>query len=267
VEQGIIIRQRIDAEKPNDVWTVDFKGWWYSKNKEKINPLTIRDECSRHILAVEAVEKGDITSVKAVFIRLFKENGLPLFIRSDNGPPFANTLNYWGLTKLSVWWMSLGVRLDRIDPGHPEQNGGHERMHRDMKKELQGETDGTLGEHQNVFDEWMRVFNEVRPHEALGMKVPNDVYVKSEIKYPGEYVELRYAKGMITRYVNDRGYINFDNKRIFIGNPFSGYHIGIKTNANGQMEVWFSAMFLGKINTDNWLIEPEFNGEKAVFKT
>jgi transposase InsO family protein len=267
VEQGIIIQQRIAAEKPNDVWTVDFKGWWYSKNKEKINPLTVRDECSKRILAIEAVEKGDITSVKAVFIRLFTQFGLPRYIRSDNGPPFANTLNYWGLTKLSVWWLSLGIQLDRIDPGHPEQNGGHERMRRDMKKELQGKTDATLGEHQNVFNEWMRVYNEERPHEALGMKVPNDVYVKSEIKYPGEYVELRYAKGIIIRYVNDRGYINFDNRRIFIGNPFSGYHVGIKTNANGQMEVWFSTMFLGKINTDNWLIEPEFNGEKAVFKT
>jgi hypothetical protein len=176
-------------------------------------------------------------------------------------------LNSGSISQLSVWRLSLGVQLDRIDPGHPEQNGGHERMHRDMKKELQGKTDGTLGGHQNVFNEWMRVFNEERPHEALGMKVPDDVYVKSETKYPGEYVKLRYAKDFITRYVNDRGYINFDNKRIFIGNPFSGYHAGIKPNANGQMEAWFSVMLLGKINTDNWLIEPEFNGEKAVFKT
>jgi len=267
VENGIIIQQRIAPEKPNDVWTVDFKGWWYSKNKEMINPLTVRDEFSKRILAVVAVEKGDTTNVKAVFIRLFIEYGMPLYIRSDNGPPFANTRNYWGLSRLSVWWMSLGIQLDRITPGHPEQNGGHERMHRDMKKELQGKIDGTLGEHQNVFDEWMRVFNEERPHEALDMKVPADVYVKSNCKFPGEHVELKYGKGFITRYVNDRGYINFDYKRVFIGNPFSGYHVGIKIFVDAPMEVWFSNIMLGKINPDNWLIEPEFNNEKVVFKS
>jgi len=267
VETGIVIQQRITAEKPNDVWTVDFKGWWYSRNKEKINPLTIRDECSKRVLAVEAVEKGDTTSVKAVFIRLFIQYGLPKYIRSDNGPPFANVLNYWGLTKLSVWWLSLGIQLDRITPGHPEQNGGHERMHRDMKNELQGKIDGTLGEHQNVFNEWMRVYNEERPHEALGMKVPNDVYVKSEIKYPGEHVEIRYGKGFISRYVNDRGYINYDNKRVFIGNPFAGYHVGLKINVDAPLEIWFTNVKLGVINTNNWLIEPEFNGKKAVFKS
>jgi transposase InsO family protein len=262
VEQGIIIQQRVVAEKPNDVWTVDFKGWWYSKAKEKVNPLTVRDEYSKHILAIETVEKGDTTSVKAVFIRLFTQFGMREYIRSDNGPPFANVLNYWGLTKLSVWWMSLGILLDRITPGHPEQNGGHERMHLDMKKELQGQIDGTLNEHQNVFNEWKRVFNEERPHEALDMKVPADIYVKSEKKYPGEYIELRYGKGFITRYVNDRGYINYDNRRVFIGNPFSGYHIGIKINTDAAMEVWFSSIYLGKINTENWLIEPEFNSFK-----
>jgi transposase InsO family protein len=267
VEKGIIIQHRIEPVEPNDVWTVDFKGWWYSKNQEKVNPLTVRDALSRFILGVDAVEKGDITSVKAVFIRLFKEYGLPRVIRSDNGPPFANVLNYWGLTKLSVWWLSLGIQLDRIDPGCPQQNGGHERMHRDMKKELQGQIDGTLGEHQNVFDEWRNVFNTVRPHEALGMQVPADVYVKSKIKYLGEHIEMRYGKGFITRYVNDRGYINYDNKRIFIGNPFSGYHVGIKIDVDKPMEIWFSNIKLGVINTENWLVEPEFNSIKVIFKS
>jgi len=267
VETGIIIQQRFIPEKPNDMWTVDFKGYWYSRNNEKINPLTVRDEVGRYILAADAVEKGDTTSVKRVFMRLFEQNGMPLYIRSDNGPPFANVLNYWGLTKLSVWWMTLGIQLDRITPGHPEQNGGHERMHRDMKKELQGKIDGTLNEHQNVFNEWVKEFNTIRPHEALGMQVPADVYVKSERKYPGEYVELKYGKGFITRYVNDRGYFNYDNKRVFIGNPFAGYHVGLKINSDAVLEVWFSNMLLGKINPDNWLIEPEFNNVKVKFKT
>jgi len=267
VENRLIIQQRIIPENPNDVWTVDFKGWWYTRNKEKVNPLTIRDEYSKHILAIEAVEKGDTTSVKRVFIRLFKQFGLPLYIRSDNGPPFANVLNYWGLTKLSVWWMTLGIQLDRITPGHPEQNGGHERMHRDMKQELQGQIDGTLNEHQNVFNDWLEVFNTIRPHEALGMQVPADVYKKSDRKYSGEHIELCYGKGFLTRIVNDRGFVNLNNKRIFVGNPFTGYHVGIKEQVNKPMEIWFANILLGKINTDNWFIEPEFNNVKVKFKT
>jgi hypothetical protein len=175
-------------------------------------------------------------------------------------------LNPWGLTKLSVWWMTLGIQLDRITPGCPHQNGGHERMHRDIKKELQGQIDGTLGEHQNVFDEWMNVFNNVRPHEALGMKTPAEIYKKSGRKFIAEHLELRYGRGFKTRYVNDRGYINWDNKRVFIGNPFNGYHVGLKEYVDAPMEVWFTNMMLGKINPNNWLVEPEFNNEKVVFK-
>jgi transposase InsO family protein len=252
----IIIQNRITPSEPNAVWTVDFKGWWYTKNKERVNPLTIRDEYSKYLLAIDVVEKGDTSSVKEVFKRIFKKYGLPQYIRSDNGPPFANVLNYWGLTKLSVWWMTLGIQLDRNDPGHPEQNGGHERMHRDMKTELQGQIDGSLNEHQKVFDQWRKDFNEVRPHEALEMKTPSEIYRKSKIKYPGEHIEIRYAKGFRVRYVNDRGYLNLDQKRLFVGNPFSGYHVGIKEFVDKPSEIWFGNLFLGIINADTGLVEP-----------
>jgi transposase InsO family protein len=254
--RGTIIQDRVEADKPNRVWTVDFKGWWYTKNKERVNPLTIRDEHGKFILAIEVTEKGDTSSVKHAFIQVFKEYGLPDYIRSDNGPPFANVLNYWGLTKLSVWWMSLGIKLDRIDPGRPQQNGGHERMHRDMARELEGQIDGTLNEHQNVFDQWRYDFNYIRPHESLGMKVPADVYAKSEKKYPGEFVELKYGRGFKERMCNDRGYINLKQKRIFVGNPFAGYHIGIKQFADKPTELWFGDFYMGTINESTWLIEP-----------
>ena len=107
----------------NDVWTVDFKGCWYSRNKEKVNPLTIHGENSKCVLAIDAVEKGDTAAVKAIFLHLFREIGLPLYIRSDNDPPFANVLNPWGLRKLFAWWMMLGIQLDRITLGHSEQKG------------------------------------------------------------------------------------------------------------------------------------------------
>ena len=260
----IIIQHRIVAEKPNDVWTVDFKNWWYTRNREKVNPLTIRDEKGKYILSIKTVEKGDIACVKQEFIRVFKKYGMPLYIRSDNGPPFANTNNLWGLTKLSVWWMSLGIKLDRIDPGHPEQNGGHERMHRDMKTEIEGQIDGTLNEHQIVFDKWREDYNNERPHEALGMKVPADIYKKSENKYPGEYVELRYGKGIKVRMVNDRGFINLKQKRIFVGNPFSGYHVGVKEYVGKPMEIWFSETLLGTINPEDGLIEPNYANINSV---
>jgi transposase InsO family protein len=253
---GQILQHRYEAKQPNDVWTVDFKGWWYTKNRERVNPLTIRDEYSKYILAIEVAEKGDTATVKAVFKRLFKKYGLPRYIRSDNGPPFANVLNYWGLTKLSVWWMTLGIVLDRDDPGHPEQNGGHERMHRDMKTELEGQIDGSLNEHQKVFEQWRKDFNEVRPHEALGMKVPKEIYKKSTILYGGEYGEIKYGRGCKVRMVNDRGFINVNQKRIFVGNPFSGYHVGVKEFVDKATEVWFGNFLLGTLNQDTVLIEP-----------
>ena len=154
--------------------------------------------------------------------------------------------------------MTLGIKLDRIDAGHPEQNGGHERMHRDMKTELEGQIDGTLNEHQIVFDKWREDYNNERPHEALGMQVPADVYKRSERKYPGEYVELRYGKGFKVRMVNDRGYINLNQNRIFVGNPFSGYHVGVKEYVGKPMEIWFSEILLGTINSEDGLIEPNY---------
>jgi len=255
---GGIIQNRVIPAKPNEVWTVDFKGWWYTKNREKVNPLTIRDEYSKFILAIDVVEKGDKATVKQVFQRVFKQYGLPQCIRSDNGPPFASALNFWGLSKLSVWWMTLGIQLDRDDPGHPEQNGGHERMHRDMKTELQGQIDGSLNEHQEVFEQWRKDFNEVRPHEALGMKVPADVYKKSEIKFTNENVDFRYGRGFKVRIVNDRGFINLNQKRVFVGNPFAGYNAGVKEFADKPTEVWFGNYLLGVINNDTGLIEPNF---------
>jgi hypothetical protein len=163
--------------------------------------------------------------------------------------------------------MSLGIKIDRADPGHPEQNGGHERMHRDMKTELEGQIDGTLGEHQQVFNQWRDEFNRVRPHEALGMKVPADMYIKSTTKYTGEHIELRYGKGYKTRYVNDRGYINFNQRRVFVGNPFNGYHVGIKEGVDKPIEIWFSDMKLGTINPDNGLMEPDFGNIKSLSST
>jgi transposase InsO family protein len=249
------IQNRFVPKQPNDLWTVDFKGWWYSKKKEKVNPLTVRDEYSKYILAITVMERGDISCVENEFRRLFKKHGLPLCIRSDNGPPFACKFNSLGLTKLSAWWMSLGITLDRIDPGCPYQNGSHERMHLDMKRELEGQIDGSLNEHQRVFDKWREEYNTERPHEALGMKCPSDCYQNSERKYTPEITDIEYPRIYKPRKVNDRGFFNYEKKRYFIGNPFAGYTIGIRVGKEKTKEIWFDKFMLGNLDLSNGLIE------------
>ena len=251
------IQKRIRPSKPNELWTVDFKGWWWTRKRERCEPLTVRDEYSKYILAIEVPEKGDTYHVKAVFEGLFRKYGLPEYIRSDNGPPFGNVLNLWGLTKLSVWWMSLGIKIDRDDPGHPEQNGAHERMHRDMMNELENKINGDLMLHRKMFERWRKEYNEVRPHEGLKMRTPKEGYVKSERRYEGGEVEIEYGGRMRSRMVNDRGFCNYRRQRIFVGNPFAGYNVGIKERGGKRTEVWFDNFKLGEINPDTLQIETE----------
>ena len=257
-----LIQIKLIPKKPNELWTVDFKGWWWTSKKERCEPLTVRDGYSRYILAIEVPERGSNTHVRAIFEGLFRKYGLPEYIRSDNGPPFGNVLNAWGLTKLSVWWMSLGIKIDRSAPGHPEQNGAHERMHRDMKKELQNRIFGDLRLHQKAFDKWRKEFNEVRPHEALGMKTPSELYIKSERRYFEDGFEIVYDGRMRARKVNDRGFFNYNLKRIFVGNPFAGYYVGIKERVGKRSEVWFDNFKLGEINPDTLHIETEMTKDE-----
>jgi transposase InsO family protein len=235
------------AMRANHVWTVDFKGWWYTPDKEKCNPLTVRDEYSKYILCIKTMSKGDVPSVKAEFARLFKIYGLPEIIRSDNGPPFASNNGLKGLTRLSVWWLSLGIKLDRIDPGKPYQNGSHERMHKDMKRELENQIIGNITLHQKMFDKWRKEYNRERPHEALNMKTPEKVYEKSKVAFdPDAELLLQYPAKYRSRMVNSRGYINWRGIRVMIGNAFGGYNVGIKTIGN-VAHVWLGTNFLGTI--------------------
>jgi hypothetical protein len=215
---------------------------------EKCLPLTVRDEYGKYILAIETPEKGDTMHVKAVFEHLFRVRGLPRYIRSDNGPPFGNVFNRWGLSRLSVWFMSLGIKTDPDDPGKPYRNGGRERMHRDMKKELQGKTNGNLKDRQKEFDAWRHGFNAIRPHEAPGMERPKEEYKKSVRRRDGKEREQEYSERMKVRMVNDRGFFNYRGGRIFMGNPFSGYYIGIKERRDKNAEIWFNDILMGEMD-------------------
>lgn len=249
------IQERIDPVKPNDVWTVDFKGWWYTQEKEKCEPLTVRDEYSKYILSIQVLEKGNTTNVKREFERLFKKYGLPKMIRSDNGPPFASHQSALGLTRLAVWWMANGIRLDRIDPGSPYQNGAHERMHLDMKKELEGKISGSLKMHQSIFDVWRKEFNNERPHEGLDMKTPSLIYKKSSRKYEGPIDYIEYPAGFLSRQLNSRGYFQYKGHRVFISNAFNAYNIGLKPNGSSNMEVWFNKTLIGEMDLQLYIFK------------
>jgi putative transposase len=185
-----------EGQAPNEVWTVDFKGWWRSRGK-RCEPLTIRDEHSRYVLELRAVADGRGETVRRSFERLFEHNGLPQAIRSDNGAPFASINYLLGLSRLSVWWVALGIDLERGRPGHPQDNSAHERMHLDISREIEamGQAD------QAALDLWRQSFNFERPHEALGMRCPGQLYRPSERKYEGTPEDLIYPQ-MCTRRVN-----------------------------------------------------------------
>lgn len=242
------IQNRVQAQAPNDLWTVDFKGWWYTQDGQKCDPLTVRDDYSKYILSIKSLSKGNTEEVQLEFERLFRIYGLPKVIRSDNGPPFASARGLLGLTRLSVWWLSLGIALDRITPGHPEENGSHERMHRDIKRELQGQIHGDLKKHQAYFDVWRNEFNSVRPHEALKMQTPESVYIKSDRKYYEDIGKIEYPIGYLSRQVTSRGCITLDEHRIFISYVLQGYNIGLKEIDDETMSVWFDNLPIGDID-------------------
>jgi len=235
------LRSQRRGQAPNEVWTVDFKGWWHDPQGQRCEPLTVRDEYSRYVLGVERLPNARTETVRQCFERLFGRYGLPGVIRSDNGVPFAQVQGLLGLSRLSAWWVALGIDLERGRPGHPQDNGGHERLHRDMDREL------TLGKaDQEALELWRQEFNEERPHEALGMKRPCEVYQSSQRPYTGTPEDLIY-EGMGSRRVRRHGCISWDGEPIFITTSLAGWSVGLKPAGQGQIEVWFGRLLLGWI--------------------
>ena len=168
-----------DAERPNRVWTADFKGWWRTRDGARCEPLTIRDLYSRYILCLRPMAWRNTEAIGKAFVEVFRRYGLPDIIRSDNGSPFASITGPCGLTRLSAWWLSLGIRPERIAPGHPEQNGRHERMHRTLKTETARPPSQNFLQQQARFDAFIDYYNQERPHQALGMRCPAELYEPS----------------------------------------------------------------------------------------
>jgi transposase InsO family protein len=230
------------AAAANEIWSVDFKGWWRVGGL-RCEPLTVRDEFSRYVLEVRAVADGRTATVRACFERLFEQNGLPGAIRSDNGSPFASLEGVLGLSRLSAWWVALGIDLERGRPGCPQDNGAHERLHLDIQRELRTQASA---DPQAGFDVWRQTFNQERPHESLGMRCPAELYTKSQRRYAGSPEDLVY-EAMESRRVNCLGEISWGAKRVFISSALAGWSVGLQPCGTSQYHVYFGRLRLGQL--------------------
>ena len=242
--------------KPNDLWCVDFKGEFKLGSGRYCYPLTVTDHASRYLLLCEALELTREDPAITAFDRLFRERGLPNAIRSDNGVPFASPNSLFGLSKLSVWWLRLGVEIERIKPGHPQQNGRHERMHLTLKKEATRPPGMNALQQQARFDEFVHEFNEERPHEALAMKRPAEVYAPSAKPFDGRLPELAYPLHDRDVLVTACGRICMYRKRVNISTVLAGQRLGIKEVDEGIWLVSFMGYDLGFIDLDQKTLQP-----------
>src|SRR4030081_1279001 len=243
------------GQKPNELWCTDYKGEFLLGNKKYCYPLTVTDHASRYLLLCEALESTCEALAFTAFARLFKERGLPTSIRSDNGVPFASPNSLFNLSKLSVWWLRLGITIERIQPGHPQQNGRHERMHRTLKIEATRPAGSNFLQQQAKFDAFVREFNYERPHEALDMRCPADVYSPSIRPYRG-IGELSYPFHDSTALVTYCGRICIFKKKINLSTSLAGQAVGIKEVDDGIWLVTFMDYDLGYIDLEEKTLQP-----------
>jgi transposase InsO family protein len=234
---------------PNDLWCADFKGEFKLGNGRYCYPLTVSDHAARYLLLCEAFESTREAPVIAAFQRLFRDRGLPVAIRSDNGLPFASPNGLYNLSRLSVWWLRLGIAIERIKPGHPQQNGRHERMHLTLKKEATRPPGLNSLQQQARFDAFVREFNAERPHEALAMRCPAEFYTASPRPYDG-LPELQYPWHDRDILVTACGRICMHRKKINISTVLAGQKLGIREVDDGIWLVSFMHYDLGYIDLE-----------------
>ena len=237
------------AAAPNDLWCADFKGEFKLGNGRYCYPLTVTDQASRYLLLCEALESTREAPVIEAFQELFRERGLPVTIRSDNGLPFASPNGLYNLSRLSVWWLRLGIAIERIKPGKPQQNGRHERMHLTLKKEATRPPGLNSLQQQAKFDAFLREFNTERPHEALAMKCPAELYAASPRPYDG-LPQLEYPLHDRDIMVTACGRICMHRKKINISTVLAGQRLGLKEVDDGIWLVSFMRYDLGYIDLE-----------------
>jgi transposase InsO family protein len=235
-------------DAPNAVWCADFKGHFpLGRRGERCHPLTISDGYSRLLLRCRALRRPLTQHVRRVFESAFTEYGLPRAIRTDNGPPFS-TLAPGGLSRLSIWWIRLGIRPERIMPGRPEQNGRHERMHRTLKAETARPPRSSFSAQQRAFDRFQAEYNQERPHEALGQEVPAALYRPSLRSYPRELPEPEYPRHFETRVAYPNGVITFGTTQWYVSNCLVGERVGLEPCDDGRWRVHFGWVPIGLLD-------------------
>jgi len=244
-----------EGASPNALWCTDFKGEFMLGNKQYCYPLTVTDHASRYLLMCEALESVRELTAFTAYERLFKERGLPTAIRSDNGVPFASPNGLFNLSKLSVWWLRLGISIERIKPGHPQQNGRHERMHRTLKAEATRPSGANVFQQQAKFDSFIEEFNNERPHEALQMKTPAEVYTPSTREYRG-LEDPFYPLHDKTVNITTCGRLCIHRKKINISTSLSGQAVGIREVDDGIWLVSFMSYDLGYIDLEEKTLQP-----------
>lgn len=244
--------------QPNDLWCADYKGEFMLADKRYCYPLTVTDFASRYLIACEALSSTKEDYAFSVFESIFKEFGLPRAIRTDNGIPFASPNALFNLSKLSVWWLRLGIEIERIKPGNPQQNGRHERMHLTLKLETTKPAAGNVLQQQDKFDDFIDCYNNERPHQALGMQCPAERYVPSTRPYQG-LPELDYPLHDKTVTVTTCGRICFNRQKINLSQVFAGQNVGIKQVSDTIWLVTFMDYDLGYFDDETGRLEPVEN--------
>ena len=236
------------AASPNDVWSTDFKGQFRLTNGELCYPLTVQDTFSRFLIGTTALSSTSSLPVEIAFSRHFEEYGLPKVIRSDNGVPFASASAIGRLSKLSVWWIRLGIRPERIEPGEPQQNGTHERMHRTLKAETTRPPSSNLSAQQLRFDTYRPEFNHERPHESLGQETPASCYSPSPRAFPSRFPDLIYPAHYEVRAVSESGAINFRARRFQLSTALTNQEVGLEETDDELWSVSFGPLLLGTLH-------------------
>lgn len=243
------------AGAPNEVLSIDFKGWFVCADGERVDALTILDNYSRYLLCCQTVERCDYDHVRALLDRVFRDYGLPRAIRSDNGSPFATT-TLGGLSRLSVWWLKLGIAVERIEPSKPAQNGRQERFHRTWQRHTASPPAANRRAQQEAFRRFRSEYNEQRPHQALGQRPPASVYEPSPRRYPRPLLEMEYPRGWAVRKVHKSGALDWRGCEVHATRVLWGERVGLEEIADGVYRVWFGSLALGDLDERKGKIAP-----------
>ncbi len=239
----------------NSVWSADYKGDFKLGNRKRCYPLTVSDNYRRYMLACQGLPNTRYEHAKAVFERLFYQYGLPRAVRIDNGASFASTA-FGGLSRLSAWWVCLGIHPERIEKGKPNQNGRHERMHRSLKDAVISPARYSLKAQQKAFDRYRHEYNHIRAHESLKDQVPADVYWPSNRSLPGKPCHINYDNEFAVRKVRYNGEIKWQGQSVYLSQVLAKQPIGFKQISDNRWSIYFCFYLLGFWNQKKQTLEP-----------